>query len=212
MKYPTQEEINEIANEFIELRNKAARSRSQKSKDKLSRSQNACLAKLKYLIGSKTYRYKQFSNFQDLEQDGYEALLLALKTYNPKKGNFSWWAEKYIATRISRSANAHSTIRIPIKKARDLKPFKANDFPVMIDESPDACQTTQTIEQKNLIQKAIEQLPELHQKVISMIYGINTREATLSMTTKILNLSQAQVVKILKEAQEKLKQILAASY
>lgn len=209
----SQEEIDDIAKKFIELRDKAEKSKSKKIRAQYKAYQNYCVEKLKFLVTNRAGRYRKFSNHPDLEQDGFEALILALKTYNPSKGAFSWWADKYISTRISRAANAHSTIRFPIKKAREMKPYKANGLPIMIDSAADASLSLEKQELGQLLSAAISQLSEKHQKIISMVYGFNgSKEQSLETTAKQLSLSRSQSSKLLEEAKNKLKEILGSDY
>jgi RNA polymerase sigma factor (sigma-70 family) len=205
----SQEEIDNIAKKFIELKNNAEKTRSKKIKAQFKAYQNYCVEKLRFLVTNRAGRYRKFSNHPDLEQDGFEALILALKTYNPSKGAFSWWADKYISTRISRAANAHSTIRFPIKKAREMKPYKTSELPIMIDAGLDASLIFENNETANILSTAIKQLPEKHQKIINLIYGFHgSKEQSLESAAKELAMSRAQSAKLLEEAKQKLKEIL----
>lgn len=209
MKYQNQEEIDELARNLIKLRNKAQKSKSKTIKQKFEVYQTYCIERFKYLITMRAGKYRKFSNYKDLEQDGYEALMLALRTYDPKKGSFTWWADKYISTRISRAANAHSTIRFPLKKARELKPFKTSTMPVIIDSNPDALQYIEANEASNNVLKAIKELPEQHQKVINFVYGFHgLKPHSIGNALKTFSLSRPQCLKILEEAKLKLKEKL----
>lgn len=211
MKYEDQEEIDAIATEFIKLKKRAEKTKSAKIKKKYKQFQNFCMKQFKFLVTSKVAKYKQFSNYKDLEQDGFEALLLALKTYQPAKGSFTWWADKYISTRISRAANAHSTIRVPIKKARDLKPFKTASIPVMIDQSPDGLSALEVVETVQHVTKAVKELPQDHQRLISLLYGLNgLKPHSLGSALKMMAIPRPQFVKILEEAKNQLKEKLTS--
>ena len=103
---------------FLEEKLNDLREQSLIEKLAFEKQQKICVEKFKYLITMKTNRYKKFSNYEDLNQDGYEALLKAMKNYNPDKGIFFYWAFKYINTRISRCANLHTAIRYPLKYSK----------------------------------------------------------------------------------------------
>lgn len=209
MKYKNQEEIDTYAKELIHLRDKSKKSKNPAIKQKYLEYQKFCIDKFGYLVNIRVSKYRKFPNFKDLEQDGYEALVLALKTYNPSKGSFTWWADKYISTRVSRAANAHSTIRFPLKKARDLKPFKTATIPVLIDLQPDALESIQTFEKTNHILKAIKELPESHQKLINIIYGFQgMKPHSITNAIKTLSISRPQFIKTLEEAKVQLKEKL----
>ncbi len=171
--------------------------------------QNYCVSKFGYLVKIKAAKYRKFSNHSDLEQDGSEALILSFNTFDPDKGSFSWWADKYISTRISRAANAHSTIRFPIKKAKDLKPYKTSTIPVIIDESQDPLRAVENIENSEYINRAISGLSDSHRNVINMTYGFNgVKERTVGAVLKDLDITRPQYTKLLREAKEQIRQQL----
>jgi RNA polymerase sigma factor (sigma-70 family) len=212
MKYLEQDEINAIAGTFLAARKKVKQVKSLKEKQDCEQQQNLCLQQLRFLVLNKTRKYKQFSNHADLEQDGFEALILALKTYNPEKGCFSWWADKYISTRISRAANAHSTIRFPLKKAKETRPYKTSTIPTIVDLAPSAQESLENSERVNKVTQALAQLPEMHQKVVSMVYGFNgIKQHSMGTLIKELAISKPQCTKILREAKDQLKEILQPS-
>lgn len=209
MNYKNQEEIDEYAKILVALRDKAQKSKDPTLKKEYSEYQRFCMEKFRYLVNIRVSKYRKFSNFQDLEQDGYEALILALKTYDPSKGSFTWWADKYISTRISRAANTHSTIRFPLKKAKELKPFKISTIPIIIDIQPNALENIQISEIIEHISKAIKELPEGHQKLISLIYGFQgMKPHSIGTVIKNLSISRPQCLKILEEAKFQLKEKL----
>jgi RNA polymerase sigma factor (sigma-70 family) len=206
MKY-NNDEIEELVAKYLSLRDKVKKSK-EFSKE-FDQYQNYCMKKLRFLVDQRTYKYKKFSNFPDLEQDGFEALLLSLRTFDHTKGSFTWWADKYITTRISRAANTHSTIRFPLKKARELKPFKTSVIPVIVDSNPDVLENISTSETTQLVLKAIHELPESHQKLINLIYGFEgMKPHSIGNALKTLSLSRPQCVKILAEAKSQIKEKL----
>lgn len=207
MKRLSNEEIDEIAVKYLNYKHKA-NDGSEEDLKRFHAYQNIAAHKLKFLVINRVSKYRKFSNYIDLEQDGFEALMLAFNTYDPKKGSFGWWANKYIATRVSRAANAHSTIRFPMKKAREMKPYKTSVFPLMIDEhSPvDAVEAGKNVVN---ISEAINKLSENHQKIINMTYGLNNfEECSINGVMKELSISRQQYSKLLNEAQDKIKKHL----
>lgn len=174
MKRLTNEEINDLAFKFLELKALAEKSNKEEDLKEFKRFQNIFFTKLRFLVLKCVAKYKQFSNYPDLEQDGFEALLMSLNSYDPtKEVPFGYWASRYIKTKVSRSANAHSTIRVPIKKAHEMKPFKASSFPVMIDLSKDPLEKVSESETKISLNEAVNLLPKDQQKIINLTYGLN---------------------------------------
>ena len=208
-KIPSKEEINEIAKEFVELRDGLGKSKNKKNRSKFELFQNAVVKKLSHLVLLRTNRYRMFNNYHDLQQDGFEALFMALKTYRPEKGDFSWWAMKYIDTRISRAANCHSTIKFPLKKAKEMQPHKVSTIPVIIDLNNNPQEKAEQVETKALLMDAISLLPENQRKIILMSYElIGTRSYTITKISEELNISRQNCLKILEEAKDNLKSTL----
>jgi DNA-directed RNA polymerase specialized sigma subunit len=130
----TIDEAQTLMEKLIDLRTRAKESKDPQDVRNFKKQETLCVEKFGYLVTMKTSRYKSFANYQDLNQEGYEALLKGMKNYNPKKGNAFWWFHKYIDTRISRSANLHTTIRYPLKVAKALPPHKESTMPIMVEE------------------------------------------------------------------------------
>lgn len=212
MKRLSNEEVDKIAVKYLELKKKAESEQSTEEDIRRFKAyQNVAAQKLKYLVAFRTAKYRKFPNHQDLEQDGFEALLMAFNTFNPNKGSFSWWADRYIKTRISRSANAHSTIKFPIKKAKELKPYKTNSIPVMPDSRPNPLDVFEDVENSENISEAIKSLPEKHQRVVNMTYGFGFRKPhTINSVMKNLSISRQQYGRILEEAKERIKKELVS--
>ena len=206
-KRSSKEDVDEVAIRYIEATERLENTSSKNEISEIREFQNDCIIKLKHLVTMRSNKYKRFSNHPDLEQDGFEALLLALRTFDPKKGIFGWWADKYISTRISRSANAHSTIRFPLKVAREMRPFKTNVIPTIIDKDPSALDNVESAEMREIISNAIKNLPQKNQQVINMTFGFNgTRSHTISLVLKNLSISRSQYIKLMQESKESIKQ------
>jgi RNA polymerase sigma factor (sigma-70 family) len=183
------EEIDELAEKYVRLRDKAEKTGDKTDILRFESYKNICIQKLKQLVEQRVFKYKQFSNYKDLKQDGFEALISAFRTFDPKKGSFSWWAGKYIKTRISRTANAHSTIKYPIA----INPFE----------------NMERLDEANYIKEAIAGLSDQQRLVINMKYGFNgVREYSVGDILTNLSISRLQYTKILSEAEEHIKRYL----
>jgi RNA polymerase sigma factor (sigma-70 family) len=169
--------------------------------------ENLCLQQFKYVIDMHADRYKHFPNYEDLVQEGYIALLSAMKNYNPTKGSFFWWAHKYVATRIQRSANTHTAIRFPLSYAKKHQPRKENNLPIMVDTKSRPDTTLEEIETINIIEGATSQLDEFHKKVIDCFYGLDTgNEGSINKVCRQLKISRDECITALDNALEILKQ------
>jgi len=204
-----QEEVDDLARKYINLRNRAEKTGEQSDHLRFKSFQNICIQKFKYLVVYRTIKYKKFSNHQDLEQDGFEAMINAFRTFDPDKGSFSWWADKYIKTKVSRTANAHSTIKFPMKAAKEVKPYKISTMPVQIEPGPSPLDEAERLETAENIGNAIEKLPQKHRQVVSMKYGFNgIRERPVGVILEDLSISRQQYSRILSEAEDQIKKHL----
>jgi len=206
--------INELLSDMVVLRNKCKRSKNISLKRELEDIQSECTKELEYLVDARTRKYRGFANYDDLRQDGRLALYRALQTYKPEKGDFFWWANKYIKTKISREANRHSTIKVPLKQAKQVQPYKVSQLPIIIDGEPSALDHISKDEAVALVRGAVEKLPEDQRKVITLHYelsgGSDSRRDLYSIG-KIcdrLNISRMSCIKLLAEAKKTLKREL----
>jgi len=209
-----QNRISELLNDMVILRQKCIKSKNINLKKELEVIQSECVKELEYLVEARTRRYKGFSNYEDLRQDGRMALYRALQTYKPEKGDFFWWSNKYIKTKISREANRHSTIKIPLKHAKLVQPYKVSQLPIIIDGGISALDHIAKDEAVTLIRGAVEKLPEDQRKVISLHYELsggsdNRRELySIGKICDRLNISRMNCIKLLTEAKKTLKKEL----
>lgn len=204
----SKEEINSIAIEFLELKKLAETQKDSKSIKKYKNYQNFCMESLAHLVNNKTNRYKKFSNYNDLCQDGFEALLLSFKTFQPEKGDFCWWASKYIGTRVSRAANNHATIKIPMKKSREIHPYKTNSIPILLDNRNQELEI-EKLELKKILSEALSELPEINRQAINLYYSAdNQSDLLLSKISKRLNLPKISCMKLINDTEIKLKKTM----
>jgi RNA polymerase sigma factor (sigma-70 family) len=161
--------------------------------------QTYCFKKLEPLILSRVSRYRRFDNYDDLKQDAYEALFLALESFDPMKGSFLWWANYYINTIVSRCANTHSTIRIPIKKAKELRPHKESELPILIDNKPSPMILLSNSKIRDQINDSLAQLPPQYQDVLKMLIGLSTDPVSIKDIRIKLNLTVSQYRRIIRE-------------
>lgn len=205
----TEPEAQQLMIDLITMREeiKIAKVKDKKLITKYKQHQNICMQKFKYLVSMRTGRYKAFSNYDDLNQEGFEALCKAMANYKPNKGSFFWWAHKYIDTRISRSANLHTTIRFPLKVAKENTPHKESVLPLLIEERHCPDKELEDVQTTHLIQNAMSALTEEQKKIVNLAYGIDgDNNLSINKICKKLNLSRATVTKTLNSAMDLLKE------
>jgi RNA polymerase sigma factor (sigma-70 family) len=153
------------------------------------------MTKYEYLIIRRARKYQKFSNYEDLLQEGRLALLMAIKSYDPNQGELAMWADYYIKTRLSRKANQHSVIQVPIKHFADKSNPIINDTNYEIDKI-----TTESFEsvflkkeQIEALYSAISLLDKENKKIIyNYLKEISNKKQNISRYTII------EITKILK--------------
>ena len=197
----TEQEAQDLMAKLVDLKFKSKTSDDPKIKQELNRHEQKCISEFKYLVAMKTGRYKAFSNYDDLNQEGFEALIKAMKTYNPKKGSFFAWAHNYIGTRISRSANLHTTIRYPLKVAKENTPHKESVMPTIVEERYCPDKELENFEVHTSMSRAIEMLTPQQKEVINLAYGFdNDKPMSINKICKKLGISRLNCVKIMNSA------------
>lgn len=191
-------EANRLIKKYVKLRDQVKNSASEKLVADFKKHENLCIQKFRYLVLMKTSRYKNFNNYEDLNQEGLEALVMAMNSYKPERGNWFWWAHKYLDTRIARCANRHTTIRFPLKYAKNTTPHREAVLPLLIDNysSPyDAFEYNETIA---VVQKSFDKLSDSQQQVIKLLFGMNGEDPqSISRVCKKLKISRPYCINVL---------------
>lgn len=197
----TETEANNLLNTLFDLRKKA-KENPQELKA-LKKHEQKCIEDFKYLVLMKTSRYKSFNNYEDLVQDGLEALLRAIETFDPTKGSFFSWAHHYIGTRISRRANLHTTIRFPLKYSKINPPHKEIQLPTLIEDKRCPDKELETKEQIKIINLVFNSLSDLQKNIIISAYGFDEEKPlSVDKLSKKFNLSKQNVVNTIKTSLE----------
>lgn len=197
----TEQEAHDLMTKFIDLRTKFKDSGDAKIEVELKRHEQECIEKFRYLVTMKTGRYKAFSNYDDLNQEGFEALIKAMKTFKPNKGNFFAWAHNYIGTRISRSANLHTTIRFPLKVAKANTPHKESVMPIQIEERFCPDKELENSQTHHAIQDALASLSKEQKEIVGLAYGFDgDKPMSINKICKKLNISRVCCIKTISSA------------
>lgn len=195
------EEAQQLIEKFIALRTKSQESKLSADIMEFKKHEQLCIEKFQYLITMKSSRYKQFANYEDLNQEGNEALIKSMNTYNPKKGIFFYWAHRYIGTRISRSANLHTTIRFPLKIAKAQAPHKESIMPVQIEERYCPDKELEESQTKRVIHNVISTIPKDQSEIIKLAFGFDgDKPMSINKICKKLNVSRLNCIKIIDNA------------
>jgi len=197
----TEQEAHDLMTKLIDLRAQAKDSDDPKIVSQLKRHEQLCIEKFKYLVTMKTGRYKAFSNYEDLNQEGFEALIKAMKTFKPNKGSFFAWAHNYIGTRISRSANLHTTIRFPLKVAKANTPHKESVMPLLVEEQYCPDKELEESQTTHAVQQAVSSLTAEQREIINLAYGFDgDKPMSINRICKKLNISRLSCIKTINSA------------
>jgi RNA polymerase sigma factor (sigma-70 family) len=197
----TEQEAQDLMIKLIDLRTQSKEPGKESIVAELKKHEKVCMEKFRYLVTMKTGRYKAFSNYDDLNQEGFEALIKAMNNYNPKKGSFFWWAHKYIDTRISRSANLHTTIRHPLKVAKANTPHKESVMPLMIEERYCPDKELEESQATQAIHHAVSLLSKEQREIINLVHGLDgEKPMSINKICKKLNISRLSCIKTINSA------------
>jgi RNA polymerase sigma factor (sigma-70 family) len=203
----TEQEAQDLMTKLIDLRDKSKETKNEQIVAELKRHERVCMEKFRYLVTMKTGRYKAFSNYDDLNQEGFEALIKSMNNYNPKKGSFFWWAHKYIDTRISRSANLHTTIRYPLKVAKNNTPHKESVMPLLIEERYCPDKELEESQETKAIYGAMSLLSNEQKEVINLAFGFDgDKPMSINKICKKLSISRLSCVKTINSALSTMKE------
>lgn len=203
----TEPEAQDLMTTWIDLRDKLKTTEDAQIRNEMAKHEKICIQKFSYLVTMKTGRYKAFSNYDDLNQEGFEALIKAMNNYNPKKGSFFWWAHKYIDTRISRSANLHTTIRYPLKVAKANTPHKESVMPLLIEERHCPDKELEESQLTYAIQGVISSLPQEQRDVIGLAFGFDgDKPMSINKICKKLSISRLSCIKTISSALSAMKE------
>ena len=190
------DEADKLMKDFVNAREKYNETKCKEDLQELRRTENICIKEFEYLVKMRTGKYRLFSNYEDLNQEGREALLNAMKTYKADMGNWFAWAHQYIHTKIYRAANQHTTIRYPLKVAKEMAPHKEAFMPEVVEQhySPDSI--AETTELRSSIANAINSLNVNQQKIMCMAFGLEgDKPMSVNKICKSLKIPRAVCMK-----------------
>jgi RNA polymerase primary sigma factor len=169
-------------NENIRLKIKEIKGLKKTNPSLAKRTEDDLIISLAYLVHSVVYRYKRFDNYDDLYQEGMIGLIKAVQHYNSDTSfHFTRYAMWWIKARVVRSIKKLSLITVSGDENINMRYFmqydiKEND---MVEEN-DPEKNAILSEEINNLNDVISSLPEKHQQIIKMRYGLNnTKEHNL---------------------------------
>lgn len=203
--------INELAISFVKAKKELEKNKSLVNQKKVSFLELTLYTQYKRILSYKLRKYKRYFNYIDLQQEAYEALTRALKTFDPNKGLFTSWANKYIDIRIARAANSNSTIKYPIqispedRSVRDFT-YKITDDKTSIERQYNVEQDLDKLQKIHIVKTELKQFDDLDKKIFSSIYGLETEARSITDICNRLNISREKCLRSLNNTTSILKQ------
>lgn len=207
----TPNHFDQFADLYIELKAKISQESNPSEKRKLQAQQLDVLNQMKILVLYRSSKYMSYSNGLDLKQEGMEGLLMALDSYQNNRSAFSWWADKYISTRIKRAlGNSHFIVKIPHDKVKQI--MKETEGPAkyraVIDlESILDFNDPETLlmekEESEVLTVAISELDA--QDKLLLETNLKTSGTTLTELSSALGVSKPTLIHKVKKIKQKLK-------
>jgi len=203
------EESQQLMKVFIKLRNKADETKSPTDISNFKKHERLCVEKFAYLIYMRTGRYKAYDNYEDLNQEGFEALTKAMKNYNPKKGIAFFWFHRYVHTRISRSANLHTTIRYPLKIAKLNPPHREKDMPIMLDEKQVPDLQMECVQTTLGLNNTLNLLTPQQKEIVDLSFGLTgDKPISINKICKKLGISRVNCIQALNTALSEMRETI----
>jgi len=207
----TDKEAEELMNKYVALRDN--KNKNENEKIEFKKIQNECIRKFKYLVDMRTNKYKKFSNYKDLEQDGLEALYDSMITYKPEKNaSFFYWAHNYILTKIQRCAANHFVVRHPLKVSKEQAPIKVafEDYKPFLSKPSTTGTPEDVLEKKQIVDLINKNISSLTQDELDLVrLTFNSNEVPISDICKYKDITyqnySVQMDRILKKLKKVIK-------
>jgi len=207
-----QMEVNGILlDKLISLKKAKDCTGSKQDEMKYNKCFEEALRKFDYIVELHASKYRKFSNYKDLSQEGKMGLMIALMKFDPKRSkNFFKVANWYIKTRIKRAANKHDVMKVPLNSPKEKILTRICDVPIMVDKDCRQDEVIEKIQFLEHIRSSIDHLTEEQAHVICLYYGIDTKrycstnKKTMSLfgISKKLKIPKENIVAILDAAHE----------
>jgi DNA-directed RNA polymerase specialized sigma subunit len=102
----TSDQIDDLVEKYISLKQKSKT--DKKINKEFISFEKEFVYHMNKIIDLYTYKYKRFSNYEDLRQDAFQSLMLAVDSFKRSKGKFVGWVKMNTKTKVFREANKHS--------------------------------------------------------------------------------------------------------
>lgn len=160
-------------NENIRLKIKDIRNIQKGDPARAKKMEDELIVSLSYLVHSVVFRYKRFDNYDDLYQEGMIGLIKAVQQYNADTSfHFTRYAMWWVKARIVRSIKKLNLIKISgDDNTKYHMQYDINENDIIEEDNPE--QRAILMEEIKNLQTSLSLLPEKHQQIIKMRYGLD---------------------------------------
>jgi RNA polymerase sigma factor (sigma-70 family) len=165
--------------------------------------QDKIIAKLSFLVYGQTKRYRSFSNYDDLVQEGFIGLVKAVRKFQWHRfPNFFVYSDQWIRHYVKRAASKFDIVYNPNKdRVVYAEPGEDEADP---NETPDEILFTQ--ERRASISKILNEFSDREREIVQKIFGLNgSLPETLREIGPQFNLTHERVRQIKNNVLNKLK-------
>ena len=162
---------NEEAIKLFEIRDKLIEGGKEKTSAEIVSIDNQLIRDLGFLVYNSARKYRLFSNYEDLVQEGFIGLIKATRHFNHKLfPNFFVYAERWIKTNINKAASKFDVMYSP-DKSRVIYLNSTVIKEELCTESPEEEYIAK--ESGIVIDKYLANLSERDGDIIRRIFGLN---------------------------------------
>jgi len=207
-------QVYELLTKLVALRSKNDKAKGAallKAKKEYEEYFNFLVGRFGYIAEIHTRRYIKFSNYQDLLQEGYLGLVMALDKFDmTRSNNFFRIANWYVKTRVKRAANKFDVINVPMAIGKTA-PLCRVEVPIIADATMNAQDMMENLQQSEVMKNTIMSLPLEHKKVVCYFYGFDfidneiqmVEKKTIADIARELNISRPKIKKIIENTNKK---------
>jgi RNA polymerase sigma factor (sigma-70 family) len=200
------DEAQTLIKQFVKAKKRAKRTKKEADIQNLKSIENECINRFKFLVYMRTAKYRGFTNYEDLNQEGLLALSHAMQNYDPSKSSFYYWALRYIETRIARSANAHTAIRFPMRYAKINTPYRETKMPKLLDVVNCPDKIFESSEVASAVREAMNSLYGKQKRVVELYFGFeDNKPMNVSRICKTMRIQRTCCLDMINDALEVLK-------
>jgi RNA polymerase sigma factor (sigma-70 family) len=165
--------------------------------------QNSLIQSLGFLVQANIRRYRSFSNYEDLSQEGYMGLLKAVRRFDYKRfPNFFVFASQWITNSVKRAAKKYDVVYNPNRT----KTVYLGDTELEETDAENDLDELLTAKERNTkVKAALVGLTEREHTIMASLFGMNTHEHTLRETEECCDVTYERIRQIKNRIITKLK-------